>query len=288
MGKQMKMTVVATKTSIWQWPTLSGRPPLLAVLGPLGVVLLLVVSANLVEFSFMHIIRSGRPFIDFMQNLLVMPDWDFMPQLLTKMLETVEITLLATAIALVISFPLGILAAQNASPCPLIFNVTRNLLSVIRSLPELVWALVFVSALGLGPLPGVMALAVVTVGFMGKFFAESIEVVGENAVEGIQAHGANRLQVIWYAMLPQAMPDFIGSLLYILDHNLRAAAILGLVGAGGIGYDMVMSMRLFNYNRIILIVMGFYLLVTLLDRLSAHLRTKLIHGQAKTLGKRIS
>jgi len=277
----MKMTVVATKTSIWQWPTLSGRPPLLAVLGPLGVVLLLVVSANLVEFSFMRIIRSGRPFIDFMQNLLVMPDWGFVPQLLTKMLETVEITLLATTIALVISFPLGILAAKNASPCPLIFKVTRNLLSVIRSLPELVWALVFVSALGLGPLPGVMALAVVTVGFMGKFFAESIEVVGENAVEGIQAHGANRLQVIWYAMLPQAMPDFIGSLLYILDHNLRAAAILGLVGAGGIGYDMVMSMRLFNYNRIILIVMSIYLLVTLLDRLSVRLRMKLIHGQAR-------
>jgi phosphonate transport system permease protein len=283
MGKQMKMTVVATKTSIWQWPTLSGRPPLSAVLGPLGVVLLLVVSANLVEFSFMRIIRSGRPFIDFMQNLLVMPDWGFMPQLLTKMLETVEITLLATAIALVISFPLGILAARNASPHPLIFNATRNLLSLIRSLPELVWALVFVSALGLGPLPGVMALAFVTVGFMGKFFAESIEVVGENAVEGIQAHGANRLQVIWYAMLPQAMPDFIGSLLYILDHNLRAAAILGLVGAGGIGYDMVMSMRLFNYNRIILIVMSIYLLVTLLDRLSAHLRIKLIHGQAKSI-----
>jgi phosphonate transport system permease protein len=253
------------------------------VLGPLGVVLLLVVSANLVEFSFMRIIRSGRPFIDFMQNLLVMPDWGFMPQLLTKMLETVEITLLATAIALVISFPLGILAARNASPHPLIFNATRNLLSLIRSLPELVWALVFVSALGLGPLPGVMALAFVTVGFMGKFFAESIEVVGENAVEGIQAHGANRLQVIWYAMLPQAMPDFIGSLLYILDHNLRAAAILGLVGAGGIGYDMVMSMRLFNYNRIILIVMSIYLLVTLLDRLSAHLRIKLIHGQAKSI-----
>lgn len=277
------MTVVATKTGIWQWPTFSGRPPLSAVLGPLGVVLLLVVSANLVEFSFMHIIRSGRPFINFMQNLLVMPDWGFVPQLLTKMLETVEITLLATAIAFVISFPLGILAAKNASPCPLIFNVTRNLLSVIRSLPELVWALVFVSALGLGPLPGVMALAFVTVGFMGKFFAESIEVVGENAVEGVQAHGANRLQVIWYAMLPQAMPDFIGSLLYILDHNLRAAAILGLVGAGGIGYDMVMSMRLFNYNRIILIVMAIYLLVTLLDRLSVRLRMKLIHGQAKSI-----
>jgi len=278
----MKMTV-ATKTSIWQWPTPNGRPPLLAVLGVLGVALLLVVSANLVEFSFMRIIRSGRPFIDFMHNLMVMPDWHFFPQLLAKMLETVEMTLLATAIALALSFPLGILAAKNASPHPLIFNVIRNLLSLIRSLPELVWALVFVSALGLGPLPGVMALAFVTVGFMGKFFAESIEVVGKNAVEGVQAHGANRLQVIWYAMLPQAMPDFIGSLLYILDHNLRAAAILGLVGAGGIGYDMVMSMRLFNYNRIILIVMGFYLLVTLLDRLSAHLRIKLIHGQAKRI-----
>lgn len=271
------------KANTWQWPTVSGLPPARIILALLGVAGLLLVSAPLVEISLRRIANSVGPFIDFMGHLLVMPDWQFLQQLLVKMLETIEMTVLATAIAIVISFPLGILAAKNASPHPLMFNSARNLLSMIRSLPELVWALVFVSAVGLGPLPGVMALAFVTVGFMGKFFAESIEVVGDKAVEGVRAHGASRLQIIWYAMLPQAMTDFIGSVLYILDHNLRAAAILGLVGAGGIGYEMVMSMRLFNYNRIILIIISIYLVVTLLDHLSAYFRVKLIHGGRKAV-----
>jgi phosphonate transport system permease protein len=152
----------------------------------------------------------------------------------------------------------------------------RTLLSFMRALPELVWALVFVSAVGLGPLPGVMALAFVTVGFMGKFFAESIEVVDAKPIEGVEAHGAGWLQVRTFAYLPQAMPDFIGSTLYILDHNLRAAAILGLVGAGGVGYDMVMAMRLFDYDRILSIAVAIYLIVALLDRLSSHFRSRVI------------
>ncbi len=266
------------KANNWQWPTCSGKPPARIVLILLGVTLLLAVSAPLVEIDFRRMANSVGPFFDFIGHLLVMPDWQFLRQLWVKMLETVEMTLLATAIAMVISFPMGILAANNASPHPLVSNCARNLLSMIRSLPELVWALVFVSAVGLGPLPGVMALAFVTVGFMGKFFAESIEVVGDKAIEGVQAHGASRLQIIWYAMLPQAKTDFVGTVLYILDHNLRAAAILGLVGAGGIGYEMVMSMRLFNYNRIILIIIAIYILVTFLDRLSAYFRIKLIRG----------
>jgi phosphonate transport system permease protein len=121
-----------------------------------------------------------------------------------------------------------------------------------------------------------MALSLVTFGFMGQFFAESIEVVGRKAIEGVKATGGTHLQTIFFAMLPQALPDFIGSVLYILDHNIRAATILGLVGAGGIGYDLVMAMRLFNYERIGMIVVAIYLLVTLLDRLSDILRKKVI------------
>jgi phosphonate transport system permease protein len=146
----------------------------------------------------------------------------------------------------------------------------------MRALPDLVWALVFVSAVGLGPLPGVMALAFVTVGFMGKFFAENIEVVNQDPVEGVAAHGANWLQLSTFAHLPQAVPDFIGSTLYILDHNLRASAILGLVGAGGIGYDLVMAMRLFDYDRLLPIALAIYLVVTLLDRMSDQIRSRVI------------
>lgn len=263
------------------WPTHIGLPPLKWLLAAGACLLILGFSASVSELSVVRLIRAVGPFLSFTKNLVVIPDWGFLSTLFVKMLETIEITIVATAIATLLSFPLGLLAARNASPHPLVFHLVRNFLSLIRALPELVWALVFVSAIGLGPLPGVMALGLVTVGFMGKFIAESIEVVDIYAIEGVRAHGSGHWQTVFHAMLPQALPDFIGTLLYILDHNVRAAAILGLVGAGGIGYDMVMSMRLYNYNRIILIAFSIYLVVTFLDRGSDLIRTRMIHGHVK-------
>ena len=99
------------------------------------------------------------------------------------------------------------------------------------------------------------------------------------AVEGVRAHGAGWMQVRMFAMVPQALPDFVGTVMYILDHNLRAAAILGLVGAGGIGYDLVMSMRLFQYERLLLIALAIYLVVTALDRASDSFRRRILNGR---------
>jgi len=270
-----------TTVSIWRWPTPNGLPPLPLVAGALALLVALALTAPVVEVNFIRLIGSLGRMVDFAGQMFVTPDWGYMPQLLDKMLETIEMTVLGTAIAIVVSLPLGLLAARNATPHIAVYRVVRDLLSLMRALPELVWALVFVSAVGLGPLPGVMALAFVTVGFMGKVFAEAIEVVDHKAVEGVRAHGAGWLQVRLFAMLPQALPDFVGTVMYILDHNLRAAAILGLVGAGGIGYDLVMSMRLFQYDRLLLIALAIYLVVTLLDRASDRLRSRIIHGSAK-------
>jgi len=269
------MTIVST----WRWPTPSGLPPLPLVGGVLALLVGLWMTAPVVEVDFARLIGSVGKMAAFAGQMFVAPDWEYVPQLLAKMLETIEMTVLGTAIAIVLSLPLGILAARNATPHIVVYRLTRDLLSLMRALPELVWALVFVSAVGLGPLPGVMALAFVTVGFMGKFFAEAVEVVDHKAVEGVRAHGAGWLQVRLFAMLPQALPDFVGTVMYILDHNLRAAAILGLVGAGGIGYDLVMSMRLFQYERLLLIALSIYLVVTLLDRASDRLRSRIIHGR---------
>lgn len=270
-----------TTVSTWRWPTPDGLLPLPLVGGVLALLAGLWLTAPLVEVDFVRLFGSVGRMIDFAGQMFVTPDWSYVPQLLEKMLETIEMTVLGTAIAIVVSLPLGILAARNATPHAVVYRLTRDLLSLMRALPELVWALVFVSAVGLGPLPGVMALAFVTVGFMGKFFAESIEVVDPKAVEGVRAHGAGWLQVRLFAMLPQALPDFVGTVMYILDHNLRAAAILGLVGAGGIGYDLVMSMRLFQYERLLLIALAIYLVVTALDRASDQLRSRIIHGRRK-------
>ncbi|WP_367025718.1 phosphonate ABC transporter, permease protein PhnE [Methylococcus sp. ANG] len=267
------------QTPNWRWPTPSGWPPFAPVALIFGVLALMILTAPLVEVDIPRLLGSAGRMLSFSAQLLVEPDWTYLPQLFGKMLETLEMTVLATFIAAVISLPLSILAARNASPHPWVYFASRDLLGLMRALPELVWALVFVSAAGLGPLPGVMALAFVTVGFMAKFFAEAIEVVDRKAIEGVTAHGAGWFQVRTFAMLPQALPDFIGSLMYILDHNLRAAAILGLVGAGGIGYDLVMAMRLFQYDRLLPIAVAIYVVVTALDRLSDGLRARVIHGK---------
>ena len=268
-----------TTVSTWRWPTPNGLPPLPLIASVLALVCGLWLTAPMVEVDFVRLFGSFGRMADFVGKMFVTPDWAYVPQLLAKMLETIEMTLLGTAIAIGVSLPLGLLAARNATPHPVVYRITRDLLSLMRALPELVWALVFVSAVGLGPLPGVMALAFVTVGFMGKFFAEAIEVVDHKAVEGVLTHGAGWLQVRLFAMLPQALPDFVGTVMYILDHNLRAAAILGLVGAGGIGYDLVMSMRMFQYDRLLLIALSVYLVVTALDRTSDRLRSRIIDGR---------
>ncbi|MHB0975349.1 MAG: phosphonate ABC transporter, permease protein PhnE [Thiobacillus sp.] len=267
--------------SIWRWPTPNGLPPLPAVASLCALLVAMWSTAPLVNVDSIRVLDALEKMLAFAGHLFVEPDWGYIPQLLDKMLETVEMTFLATMIALLVSLPLGVLAARNATPHVLVYRLVRDLLSLMRALPELVWALVFVSAVGLGPLPGVMALAFVTIGFMGKFFAESIEVVDHKAVEGVRAHGAGWLQVRLFAMLPQALPDFVGTVMYILDHNLRAAAILGLVGAGGIGYDLVMSMRLFQYDRLLLIALSIYLVVTTLDRASDRLRSRIIYGSLR-------
>lgn len=261
-----------------RWPTPDGLPPRPILFSALALLVALFATAGSAEINVVRLANSIGRLFEFLLQLLIMPDWSYVPQLAGKMLETLEMTFLATMIALVISFFLGGLAAKNSSPHPVIAHLTRFVLGLIRALPELVWALVFVSAVGLGPLPGVMALALVTVGFMAKFFAESLEVIDIKQVEGVQAHGAGWLQIRTFAMLPQALPDFVGTVMYILDHNLRAAALLGMVGAGGIGYDLVIAMRLFQYDRLLLIVLSIYLIVTLLDRLSEYFRSRLIKG----------
>lgn len=263
---------------VWNWrlPTRHGLLPLGWGLGLIILLAALLLTAPTVEFDLLRLLQTSGNLLQFLGHWVTTPDWAYTPKLLVKLWETIEIGVVSTVIAAIFSVPLGVLAAQNTTPHPIVYHGVRNLLSLMRALPELVWALVFVSAVGLGALPGIMALIFVTTGFLGKFFAESIEVVDRQSVIGVTATGASGFQVLIFAVLPLALPDLIGTLLYILDHNVRSATVLGLVGAGGVGYELVMSMRLFNYERLILITLAIYVVVTLLDRLSDVLRSRVM------------
>ena len=266
---------IKTMTS-WRWPTANGLPPRTVLSIGASITAILALSTPLLDINLTTLIHAPENLLGFLNHFMTRPDWDWFGILAVKLGETVEMALLGTLVAALISIPLGFLGARNSSPHPIISHFVRACLSFVRAFPEMMWALVFVAAVGLGVLPGVAAITLVTVGFLGKFLAESLEAVPDSALEGVIAHGARPMQVRAFALLPHAWPDFVSVLFVVFEHNVRAATVLGLVGAGGIGYDMTMAMRLFQFDRLLLIILAIWVLVTILDRLSDALRRRII------------
>ena len=157
-----------------------------------------------------------------------------------------------------------------------VYVASKASLAVLRTVPEIVWALVFVFIVGLGPFPGVLALGVHTGGVLGKLFGEVLEDVDPRPVEALQSTGASRLRIIFYGVLPQAIPQFVAYALYRWEVNIRAAAVLGFVGAGGLGQRIYMAISLFHEHQLLTFILAIYVMVTLVDALSAWLRARIV------------
>ena len=200
--------------------------------------------------------------------------WDntFPQTVLGAILETVQMALAGTFLALLAAFPLGFLAARNLTPHPYVYYTARSALNLIRTIPDLALGLLFVAAVGLGAFAGTLALAVHTATVLGKLLSESAESIDEGVVEALRATGAGYSQILSFAVLPQILPDLISFTLYRLETNIRAASVLGLIGAGGIGYLMNTSFRTFQYREAAAIVLVLIALVMIVDHLSSSLR----------------
>ena len=200
--------------------------------------------------------------------------WDntFPQTVLGAILETVQMALAGTFLALLAAFPLGFLAARNLTPHPYVYYTARSALNLIRTIPDLALGLLFVAAVGLGAFAGTLALAVHTATVLGKLLSESAENIDEGVVEALRATGAGYSQILSFAVLPQILPDLISFTLYRLETNIRAASVLGLIGAGGIGYLMNTSFRTFQYREAAAIVLVLIALVMIVDHLSSRLR----------------
>jgi phosphonate transport system permease protein len=219
---------------------------------------------------------DGLPYMADFVRRMIPPNVALAPSLVGPTLETVQMAIVGTLLAIAIAVPLGLLAARNLSPHPLLYAASRAVLNALRGINEFVFALVFVSAVGLGPFPGVLALAVHTAGMLGKFYAEAIEAVDPGPVEGIEATGAGRLATIRYAILPQVMPAVVAFNLYRFEVAVRSATVLGLVGAGGIGFQLITSMRLFQYRDVAMILVVILALVMLTDLTSSRIRRRVL------------
>ncbi|MEH6409694.1 MAG: phosphonate ABC transporter, permease protein PhnE [Hyphomonas sp.] len=195
---------------------------------------------------------------------------------LGKMLETIEIAIWASLFAIIGSLPLAIAGARNFTPHPLIYFAARSTVSFLRSMPELISALFLVLAFGFGPVAGILALALHSMGFLAKFYAEDIEAADPKPLEAMRATGAGSFAALRLAVLPQVLPSYTALTLYILDRNVRMAAVIGLVGAGGIGQELKGRYDMFQYDRVGTILLVIFITVLLLDQLAAHLRRRLI------------
>ena len=200
--------------------------------------------------------------------------------LVTAMGETLAIAFLGTLIATVVAFPISFLAAKNTSPHGVIRFAIRRCLDTIRGVDALIWALVFVGVVGLGPFAGILAIAVSDTGALGKLFSEAIESSEERARESVLASGGTNLLAVRFGLLPQVLPIIAGQILYYFESNVRSATIIGIVGAGGIGLQLSEQIRTYDFDQVAFAVIMILITVAIIDWVSGKLRFAIIGRRA--------
>jgi len=198
------------------------------------------------------------------------------PQIVDGMVETLAIAAVSTVLGSLSSIPLGFLAARNVTVNKIVLYISRVVLVIVRGIPELILAIIFVAALGLGPVAGIFALSIGTAGFLAKLIADSIEEIDPAPREAVRATGANRIQELFVAVIPQVMPALISQLLYTFDINIRSSAILGIVGGGGIGFLLFNSMKVLALDTTAAIVISIFVLVYAVELLAGYVRRQVI------------
>ncbi|SEN28041.1 phosphonate ABC transporter, permease protein PhnE [Nonomuraea pusilla] len=246
-----------------------------------AAVAVLVVAAHVLawrgtEFSPVALLQGWRGMADFLEQALP-PDLSA-GVLLTgarAALVTLAIGLLGTTLSVPSALVLALLAARTTTPNRWAYQAARSVLSFLRAVPDVVFALVFVTAVGLGPFAGVLALIFHNTGVMGKLWAEAMEEIDLGPRDALRVSGASGTQVAAHAVLPSVVPQFVGLLLYRFDVNVRSSLVLGLVGAGGIGFLVNQSIKLFRFGEMVTHLMLVMVLVVAVDQLSAHVRRRI-------------
>jgi phosphonate transport system permease protein len=250
----------------WSWKTF--------VFIILTISLLTIVSIDL-EINFISLFSNSLNYFGDIISRMLPPDFSEFNLLVISMIETIEIAILGTFIAIVLSIPLALFSARNISPNILIFFIARTITVFFRAIPEFIIAMILVIAIGFGAMPGVLALGIHTMGFLAKFYAEDIEHINKGPVEALESSGASKRQIISFAVIPQIIPSFVANNLYILDRNIRMATMLGIVGAGGIGYELQSAFRMFEYPKVSAIIIIIFITIFIIDNLSTYIRSKI-------------
>ncbi len=243
--------------------------------GTLLFALVFLWAARGVEISFTRFVE-GIPLLARILGLMLVPDWSWAVRSLKGMVVSTQVALLGTTIGMVLAFPLAFVSARNIGLPAAATYTGKQVLNVVRTFPEIILAVFFVAAYGPGALAGMMAIGIHSTGSLGKLYAEVVETIDPGPMEALRAAGANRVKVFWFAVLPQVVPEFLALSLYRLEINSRAATVLGLVGAGGIGSIMVQALQFRRWEIVGMALLVIIVVVTLIDTVSSAARRRLV------------
>lgn len=264
-------TTTARPVAMAREARLFSLPNILLMLVFSGLAAMTYWSATGVEFSLTRL-HAGLPYMADFLSRMVPPDLSILERVLTDTMLTIQLAWISTVIAAVFSVPVGFLAASNVCQNAWIRRTTIFMLNADRAVDSLILALFFVSAVGLGPFPGTLALAIHSVGMLGKLFADTVEAIDKGPVEALESAGAGKLATLRWAVWPQVAPHFISLFLFRFELNVRVAVVLGLVGAGGIGFLLNQYMRMFQYQKVCTVILVIMALVMFVDLVSSRLR----------------
>jgi len=204
------------------------------------------------------------------------PNFRIIPKITPRIIETLQMAIVSIILSSMIAIPVSFLAAKNTSPNQIVYRITRTILNLIRSVPTLLYALLFISMVGLGPYPGVIGLTIHCVGTLGKYFSEAIENINPGIIDAGKSTGATKTQIIMYAMIPELKPLFLGYIFYYFEYCVRTSTVMGVVGAGGIGMELLTNIRLFRNQEALAILIVMILIVTIIDSVSYYIRKRII------------
>ncbi|MRX73856.1 phosphonate ABC transporter, permease protein PhnE [Bacillus lacus] len=240
------------------------------------VVIGLYLWSSIQTESFITDFFAGIPDMSRMVQDLFPPNLSFTSQVWPKLTETIHMAIIATTIAVILCIPMSLLAASNVNTNKISYQISRFFLNILRTIPDIILAVIFVGIFGIGVFPGILALIIFSLGILSKLISETIEAIDRHPMEAITASGGNKLQVIWYSVVPQVLPQFTSFGLYVFEINIRASVVLGLVGAGGVGQLLNQQINFFNYKNAMMLILIVFIIVIIIDYVSTKIREAIV------------
>jgi len=235
----------------------------------------LVTGFNSANITFTRLSRGVANLGAFFSKAIP-PDTSRTVPLLKSIFQTFQMVIVGTSFGVLLSIPISLLASATTNPSKVTRLVVRGFVTTMRTVPDLIWALIFVISVGLGPFAGILTIIVDTIGFSARFFAERIDEIDHGPPQALESTGATRFSVICGAILPMSFPSMVGTSLYAVEKGIRSAVVLGLVGAGGIGIELSTSMSLRRFDEAFMIILMILAIVLIVEQISSRIRMKVI------------